>query len=96
MAPVILRLLCLIPYTYQGDIHKYYEFNSNLQIINNITITGSNVYYLVNYSLEPGIYSKSNGWNLLDVGFNKPINYYFLKENDKFLIGSMKGLYYHD
>jgi len=89
-------LSILDPYTYQGDVHSYYQWNASYQTINNITVTGNNVYYQVNYNPAPGIYSKNNGWNLLDIGFNGPANYYFLKQNDKFLIGSQGWLYYFD
>ncbi|MEO8415927.1 MAG: hypothetical protein ABI472_19865 [Ginsengibacter sp.] len=89
-------LAILDPYTYEGEVHTYYQWNASLQIINNITITGNNVYYLVNYNPVPGIYAENNGWNLLNVGFNTPFNYYYLKQNGQFLIGSQGWLYYHD
>jgi hypothetical protein len=84
------------PNTYQGDLHTYYNWNGNSQQINNITISNNNVYYLVNYTPSPGIYSENNGWSLLNAGFNGRIDYFFLKDNNKFLISSQGALYYHD
>jgi hypothetical protein len=89
-------LAIIDPNTYQGDVHSYPQYNSNEQTINNITITGDNVYYLVNYSSIPGIYSESNSWKWVDIGFNGRIDYYYLKENNKYLVDSDGWVYYHD
>jgi hypothetical protein len=53
-------------------------------------------YQLVNDTPVPGIYSKNNSWNLLDIGFNNRISYYYLKDNNKYLIGSDGWVYYYD
>jgi hypothetical protein len=81
--------------TYQGTLHSYYQWNASSQHVNNITLTGNDVYYLVNYTPSPGIYRKSNNWGLVNTGFNDQINYYFLKSNSAFLIGSKGWLYYN-
>jgi hypothetical protein len=86
----------LDPNTYQGEVHRHYEWNASSQTVNNITITADDVYYLVNHTPKPGIFAKSNNWSLIDIGFNKGvIGYYYLKQNKTFLVGSDGWLYYH-
>jgi hypothetical protein len=78
---------------YSGDIHKYYQWNANLQTINNIQFYNNDVYYLVNYNPVPGIYSKNNNWGPINPGFDKTIGYYYIKSDGKFLLVA-DGLYY--
>ena len=80
--------------SYQGDIHSYYERNGSTQHVDNITIKHGDVFYLVKGSPKSGIYSKSNNWSLINVGFNKRINYFYLKSDNTFMILSSDGLYY--
>ncbi len=87
-------LSVLDPVTYQGVVHSNYQWNASTQPVNNITITSDGVYYLENTSTIPGIYSKKNNWQLIDIGFNNPIGYYFLKKNKTFLVGSQGWLYF--
>jgi hypothetical protein len=84
------------PATGNGSVHRYYEWNASSQHIDNITITPTDVYYLVNHTPSPGIYRKSNNWGKVDIGFNERINYYYLKNNGNFVIGSDKWLFYKD
>lgn len=85
----------LDPGTYQGTVHSNYQWNASTQPVNNITLAGNDVYYLENASTVPGIYSKSNNWSLIDIGFTNPINYFYLKQNGAFVIGSQGWLYYN-
>lgn len=82
------------PYTYQGSLHNYYQWNSSLQIINNISFLGNDVYYLVNYNPVPGIYKQSSGYGIWDVGFSEPIYYYFLKSNGVPLVSTRQWVYF--
>ena len=84
----------IAPGSYAGDIHSYYQFNSNLQIVNNIQFYNDDVYYLVNYNPAPGIYSKNNNWGIVDLGFDKAIGYYYIKNDGRFLLVAADGLYY--
>lgn len=82
--------------TATGTRHSYYEWNASHQLVNNITVTPTDVYYLVNYNPVPGIYRKSNNWGKVETGFNDRIDYYFLKGDGKFVLRSKNWLYYKD
>ncbi|MBS1604817.1 MAG: hypothetical protein JST42_19285 [Bacteroidetes bacterium] len=82
------------PGTYTGDIHSYYQYNASNQEVNNIRFYNGDVYYLVNYNPKPGIYRKSNNWGgPIDLGFNKTIRYYYIKNDGNFLLVD-DALYY--
>jgi hypothetical protein len=88
-------LAILNPDTYTGTLYRYYEWNASHQLINNILFRNSNdVYYLVNYTPNPGIYSSVNNWQKLDIGFDKPINQFVFDQNGNFILGTYNGLYY--
>jgi hypothetical protein len=79
--------------SYTGDIHSYNQPNSSSQLINNIQFNNGDVYYLVNYNPAPGIYSKNNNWGIVDLGFDKTIQYYYVQNDGKFLLLA-DALYY--
>jgi hypothetical protein len=83
----------LDPLTYKGEVHRYYEYNGSSQEISNIQITNENVYYLVKGSPRSGVYSISNNWDLLNLGFSETIINYYLKSDNTFLLLSYDGLY---
>jgi hypothetical protein len=83
----------LDPTTYQGETHKYYQWNGNSQNIDNIQIINDNVYFLVRGNPRSGVYSMSNNWDLINLGFNKDIIYYYLKSDNTFMLLSYDGLY---
>ncbi|HEY8935469.1 MAG TPA: hypothetical protein VIM65_09625 [Cyclobacteriaceae bacterium] len=87
-------LAILSPDTYTGDLHTYYQWNASSQDINNIIFIGNNVYYLVNYTPNPGIYTSANGWQKLDIGFDKTIRSFLPDANGKFILGCSDGIYY--
>jgi hypothetical protein len=80
--------------TYQGTAHRYYQWNGSSQYVNNITLAGNDVFYLVNHTPTPGIYSKNNNWGLLNIGFTGIIGYYFRKTDGNFLLSSGGWLHY--
>lgn len=82
------------PVTYQGDVHKYYEWNASSQYINNITVTDDDVLYVVNGHPRSGIYSKKNNWQYLDVGFSHDIMNYYLSSDGIRILISQDGIYY--
>jgi hypothetical protein len=84
------------PVTYQGEMHSYYVWNGSSQSINNIVFRNDDVLYLVNYTPDPGIYSKQNNWNKLDIDFSGTIRSFYPKSDNTFLIGSEGGLYFHE
>jgi hypothetical protein len=47
----------------------------------------------VNYNPAPGIYSKNNNWGIINLGFDKTIQYYYIKNDGKFLLVA-DALYY--
>jgi hypothetical protein len=83
----------LDPTTYQGEVHRYYQYNGSSQEIINIQIQNDNVYYLVRGNPRSGVYSMSNNWDLINSGFNKDIIYYYLKSDNTFMLLSYDGLY---
>ena len=88
-------LAILDPDTYTGELHKYYQWNSSSQFINNIVFRNSDeIYYLVNYTPDPGIYSSVNNWQKIQTGFDKQINQFVFDPSGHFLIGSWDGIYY--
>jgi|HubBroStandDraft_4_1064222.scaffolds.fasta_scaffold107366_2 hypothetical protein len=87
-------LAILDPQSFQGTVHTYYQWNASLQTVNNITFAINDIYYLVNYSPTPGIYSEKNNWNILDIGFTDKISYFFKKSNGAFLLFSDNYIFY--
>jgi hypothetical protein len=89
-------LAILNPETYTGTLHTYYQWNASHQLINNIIFRNTNdVYYLVNYTPDPGIYSSVNNWQKIDIDFgDKPIKLFVFEPNGKFLLGTYDGIYY--
>lgn len=81
--------------TYQGTMHSFYEMNHLSQHVEDIKIIDDIVYFTVNGSPEPGIYSSQN-WNRLDLGFENRIYTYHLKSDGTFLIASSDGVYYYN
>jgi hypothetical protein len=88
-------LAILSPDTYTGQLYSYYQWNASSQFIDNITFEGNDTYYLVNLTPNPGIYSSKNGWQKVDIGFNKQINQYTIYANQKFLLTTYEGIYYY-
>jgi len=84
------------PATGAGSTHTYYQWNGSAQNINNITFSPTDVYYLVNFTPVPGIYSKNNNWGRIDIGFNDRIEYYYRKNNGNFLVVSKSWFYCKD
>jgi hypothetical protein len=87
-------LAILNPDTYKGEVHSYYQWNASHQTINNIIFRNDGVYYLVNHTPDPGIYTSANGWQKVNIGFGKPIHQFVFDPAGKFLVGSYDGLYY--
>jgi hypothetical protein len=88
-------LATLSPDTYTGTLYKYYEWNASHQFIDNIMFrNGNDVYYLVNFTPNPGIYSSVNNWQKHDIGFTEPINQFAFDQNGKFILGTYGGYYY--
>lgn len=81
------------PQTNMGERHSYYEWNGTSQSVNNIQLYNNDVYYLVNAAPKQGIYSKNNNWGRIDLGFTKPIRYFYIKNDGQFLLAS-DALYY--
>ena len=84
------------PDTYTGETHSFYKSNSYSQSVNSIFIKNNVVYFTIEGSPDPGIYS-SNGWKRIENGFYQPVQTLYLKDDGKFLIGSGnygEGLYY--
>lgn len=86
-------IAALSPLTYTGERRTYYQWNGWAQHVSNIRFFNEDVYYLVNHNPQPGIYSKNNNWGRIDLNFAKPIRYYYIKNDGKFLLAS-DGLYY--
>ena len=84
----------LDPLTYQGDVHRYYQWNASSQHINNIKITDDDVTYLVNGHPKSGIYSKKNNWDYVDIGFSGIIMNYYLRSDNTYILVTTKGIYY--
>jgi hypothetical protein len=84
----------LDPISYQGEFHNYYQLNHSSQNIDHIQVTDNDVYFLVNGTPLPGLYSKSFSWGLVNTGFAKPVRYYYPKPDNTFLLLSDDGLYY--
>lgn len=84
----------LDPVTYQGDIHRYYEWNASSQHIDNINITNDDVTYLVKGHNKSGIYSKRNNWQYVDIGFSRDIMSYYLRSDNTYILVSTGGIYY--
>jgi|GEM_PF-2098841 len=82
------------PITYEGDVHRYYEWNAVYQTISNITITSEDVLYMVNGHPKKGIYSKKNNWQYLDLNFPYTISNYYLKPDNTYILFSEKGVFY--
>ncbi|GAO41398.1 hypothetical protein FPE01S_01_04100 [Flavihumibacter petaseus NBRC 106054] len=82
--------------SFEGETHSHYEWNANAQSVTNITLAPGDIFYQVNYNPAPGVYSKSANWGRLDLGFGQAINYYFRKQNGKFLLGSNNFLYFRE
>lgn len=83
----------LSPVTYTGETHRYYEWNGSSQSVSNIRFFNNDVYFLVNSTPRPGIYSRNNNWGKIDLGFPKPVWYFHIKSDGKFLLAS-DALYY--
>ena len=88
-------LAILSPDTYTGQVYSYYQWNASSQFVDNIIFDGNDTYYLVNFTPNPGIYSSKNGWQKVDIGFNKPINQFVIDAEHKFLLGTYEGIYYY-
>jgi len=86
-------IAALSPQTYTGPVQSYYQWNANSQLIRNIQFFNNDVYYLVCYTPNPGIYTRNNNWSILNLGFTQNIDYYYIKNDGKFLLAS-NGLYY--
>lgn len=82
--------------TYKGEARSYYQWNAFSQSIFNIQLLNDNVYYLVSGNPKPGIYTKINNWNFLDIGFSKKIFYFYIKSDNTFILLSNDGLYYYN
>ena len=81
--------------TYQGIMYSYYEWNASSQHVEDIKIYDDIIYYTVNGNPEPGIYS-SQGWDRIELGLDKYIFNYHLKQDGTFLIASDDGIYYYN
>lgn len=87
-------LAILSPDTYEGDFYKYYQSNGASQHIQNIQFDGNDVYYLVCYTPDAGIYSSTTGWKKIDLGFDRGISIFHRMKDGSFLLGTGDGLYY--
>ncbi len=85
----------LSPSTFTGPVHLYYEWNSNVQFINQITLLDSSVYFMVRYTPKPGLYSSVNGWNKVNTGFPKEETDYLRLSDGSYLFGTREGLFYY-
>jgi hypothetical protein len=81
------------PDTYTGERHSYYEWNASLQLVNNIQFFNNDMYYLVNYNPRPGVYSRNNNWDRLDLNFDKAIRYFYIRNDGGFLLAA-DAIYY--
>lgn len=81
--------------TYEGELHSYYKWNASTQSVDDIQIKDGIVYFSVNYNPMPGIYSSQN-WSRIELGFEKTIYTYLLKQDCTFLIAADDGVYYHN
>ena len=86
-------LSILSPDTYQGDLYQFQDPNNENQYVNNIQMIDGTVYFNVVGNATPGIYSSQN-WERFDLGFEKPINSYFLKDDGSFLLRSDFGVFH--
>jgi hypothetical protein len=83
--------------TYTGEIYKYYGQSHVSQNVQNITVTDDDVFYLVVGAPNDGLYSKSNDWGKIDLGFSQPISsYYIRKDNTYILTVPSGGIYYYN
>jgi hypothetical protein len=87
-------LAILTATNYTGELHSYYKWNSTHQFINNIKFRNGEVYYLVNFTPSPGIYSSTSGWQKVDIGFDKPIHQFAFDPSGNFILGCNDGIYY--
>ncbi|MGN7785836.1 WD40/YVTN/BNR-like repeat-containing protein [Niabella sp. 22666] len=83
----------LSPNTYSGEVHQFYQMNNSSQHVEDIKAINKVVYFTVNGSPAPGIYSSLN-WKRVELGFNQPIYNYYLKSDGTFLIVGQDGIYY--
>ncbi|MGV3505492.1 MAG: hypothetical protein ACO1O1_17430 [Adhaeribacter sp.] len=81
------------PTSLTGERRSYYEPNGWVQHVNNIQFFKNDAYFLVNISPKAGIYSRNNNWGKVELNFTKPISYFYIKNDGKFLLAS-DGLYY--
>lgn len=87
-------LSILDPATYTGDMFSYYQFNSSMQTINNITFREDGVYYLVNFTPNPGLYSSAHGYQKYDIGFNEKFSRFVFDSQGRVLVMTWDGVYY--
>lgn len=81
--------------TYQGTIHSFYQPNGSSQDVQDIKVINDVIYFTVNSSPDPGIYSSQN-WRKLNLNFKFSVNSYYLKSDGTFLIVSGDGVYYYN
>lgn len=86
-------LSVISPDSLQGTKHSYYEWNGSSQHINNISFYNNHVYYLVNWTNNPGIYSSANNWEKIELNFKKRIANYYLKNANDFLLVADDNIY---
>ena len=77
------------------ESHSFYQDNIFSQYVDDITFSHGTVYFTVQGSPSPGIYS-SKQWEKLELDFNKEVFNYYPKADGTFLIFSSQGLYYRN
>ena len=80
----------------KGTAKRYYQSNGWSQSVNHINIFNNDVFFLVNSTPKPGIYSKRNNWGRIELDFNERIYSYFIKPDGGFLLLGQNALYYRN
>lgn len=86
-------LSIISPDSLQGTKRSYREWNGSSQHINHISFYNNNVYYLVNGTNSPGIYSSVTNWEKVELNFKKRIENYYLKSAEDFILVADNNLY---
>jgi hypothetical protein len=87
-------LAILDPDTYTGDTFTYYQWNASMQVINNITFRDDGVYYLVNFTPNPGIYTSALGYQKYDIGYEDKFSRFVFDSQGRVIVMKYDGVYY--
>jgi hypothetical protein len=65
-----------------------------MQVINNITFRDDGVYYLVNFTPNPGIYTSALGYQKYDIGYEDKFSRFVFDSQGRVIVMKYDGVYY--